>query len=233
MTTMHHQTNRTGIARDPEGAEDMIEAARAGAEGLDPGDFVAYRLEEQRGKPPVATMPPSLRPDGRTPALLIDKLGERLAFERAGVRLYQTLVLKHEASGGFAGGPSREDLEEIRDDERRHLELLERAIVERGGDPTAVTPCANLVAVESRGLAAVVLDARTSLAEALHAIHVAELADNAGWEQLVELMEHIGDRDALDDFEDALEDEQDHLVRVRGWLAADAKGRLAEASAND
>ena len=36
----------------------------------------------------------------------MDKIGERLAFERTGTRLYEALVSKHEAFGSFPGGPS-------------------------------------------------------------------------------------------------------------------------------
>jgi hypothetical protein len=50
---------------------------------------------------------------GEKPTLLLDKLGERLAFERSGTRLYEALVSKHDAFGSFSGGPSREDLEHV------------------------------------------------------------------------------------------------------------------------
>ena len=50
---------------------------------------------------------------GAEPTLLMDKMGERLAFERTGTRLYEALVSKHEAFGSFDGGPSRAELIEI------------------------------------------------------------------------------------------------------------------------
>ena len=40
----------------------------------------------------------------------MDKLGERLAFEHAGARLYEALLAKHRAYGSFDGGPSADDL---------------------------------------------------------------------------------------------------------------------------
>ena len=134
-------------------------------------------------------------------------------------------MLKYEATGGFPGGPSRADLEEIREDELSHFAMLEGIVGRFGGDPTAVTPSANLAAVESRGLGAVINDPRTSLAEGLHAILVAELADNDAWEQLIELVEQLGEEELADEFREALEDEQEHLARVRGWLAADMSAR--------
>jgi hypothetical protein len=44
--------------------------------------------------------------------LLVDKLGERLAFERSGTRLYETLLSKFDSYGPFEGGPERAELEE-------------------------------------------------------------------------------------------------------------------------
>lgn len=221
--------NRTGISRDAAMSRDMSEAAQESIDGTDAADFVEYRREEQQGKPPVATMPPPPRSDQAPSPVLLDKLGERLAFERSGVRLYETLVLKQAAGGDFTGGPTREDLEQLCADERKHFEMLEEIIVARGGDPTGVTPGANLVAVETRGIAATILDARTTLAEGLHALLVAELADNAGWEQLIELMQELGDTTDVERFEAALEEEQDHLARVRGWLSADLRQQVAMA----
>jgi hypothetical protein len=227
--------NRTGVSRDPDMAKDMMKGAKHTVDGTDRAQFVDARLDLLRTSPPAATMPPPPHIDKVRSTLLLDKLGERLAFERAGVRLYDTLILKHEATGGFPGGPSRADLEEIREDELSHFAMLEGIVGRFGGDPTAVTPSANLAAVEMRGISAAINDPRTSLAEALHAILVAELADGDAWEQLVELVEQLGEDELADGFREALDEEQDHLARVRGWLAADLAGRaraedLAEAT---
>ena len=61
---------------------------------------------------------------GAQPTLFLDKLGERLAFERSGTRLYEALVSKHDAFGSFAGGPSKGDLEAILQEEYRHFTML-------------------------------------------------------------------------------------------------------------
>jgi len=218
--------NRTGVARDPDMAKDMMKGSKHTIDGTDRQEFVDARLEGMRHNPPAATMPPPAHLDKVRSSLLLDKLGERLAFERAGVRLYETLMLKHDATGGFPGGPSRADLEEIREDELSHFAMLEGIVGRYGGDPTAVTPSANLVGVETKGICAAINDPRISLAEGLHAILVAELADNAAWEQLIELVEQLGQEELADEFREALETEQDHLARVRTWLAADIAGRV-------
>ncbi len=156
---------------------------------------------------------------GNTPQLLLDKLGERLAFERAGVRLYEALLNKVSSLGEEeTGSVSGEQLTHIRDEEARHAALLKDAIVQLGGDPTSMTPCADLVGVESMGLMQVVCDPRTTVAQSLHAILVAELSDNAGWETLIALAEAQGQDEIAVDFKIALADEREHLQQVQTWV---------------
>lgn len=223
IPTIPSTTNRTGVAQDPDLAKEMMKGSKATIDGTQPEDFLAYRAAEPWDGAPVATMPPPANPSLGTAPILLDKLGERLAFERAGVRLYQTLVLKHEVQGTFEGGPTRAELEAICDDELSHFAMLEQVIGMLGGDPTAVTPGANLVANETRGIVATVLDPRTTLAEALHAMLTAELADHAGWEQLVELLEALGQHGVVERFEEAMAQELAHVEQVRGWLTAAAQ----------
>ncbi|MFL5410522.1 MAG: hypothetical protein ACJ79D_04030, partial [Myxococcales bacterium] len=48
-----------------------------------------------------------------------------------------------------------------------------------------------------------------------HALLTAELADNAGWELLMELASEFGDRDAKGEFKKRLHEEEKHLLTVR------------------
>jgi rubrerythrin len=226
MTPTSSENNRTGVSRDPDLSKDMMKGAKDTIDGTDVQQFLETRLVDMRHDVPVATMPPPAHPEKLGSAFLLDKLGERLAFERAGTRLYETLLAKLDANGGFPGGPTRDQLEKIRNDELSHFALLEGVIGRLGGDPTAVTPSANLVAVESRGLCATINDPRTTLAEGLHAILVAELTDNAGWEQLIDVVQELGETELAAWFREALTEEQEHLERVQMWLRADAVGRL-------
>jgi hypothetical protein len=132
---------------------------------------------------------------GEQPTLFMDKLGERLAFERSGTRLYEALLSKYDAFGSFAGGPNKADLEHICEEEYRHFMMLQAAIEQRGGDPTAVTPAANLSATASQGIPQVIVDPRTTLLQSLEAVLIAELFDNACWETLVELAQQAGEND--------------------------------------
>jgi hypothetical protein len=231
--------NRTGIMTAGPLGEQMVAATREFAPSS-PGDAqaigevrMAYAQEgDGLGETPapgsvagkaraaVATV------TGGQPTLLMDKLGERLAFERAGARLYEALLSKHRAYGSFSGGPSGEDVLHILTEEYEHGAWLERAIKDLGGDPTAVTPAANLAANISAGLPQVLSDPRTNLLQSLEAIVVAELADNECWTALAQLAQQDGHDALREQCGRAIEHERDHLRKVRMWIAA-GQGRTA------
>ena len=154
---------------------------------------------------------------GDSPQILLDKLGERLAFERTGTRLYDALITKCEVMLDGDISMTMDDLEQIRADEARHFMLISEAIESLGGDPTSQTPSADLAGVESMGLVQVLNDPRTSIAQSLHAIVTAELSDKAGWETLVALADEHGLTEMVDDFTQALNQEREHLALVQTW----------------
>jgi hypothetical protein len=175
---------------------------------------------------------------GGNPGIFLDKLGERLAYERTGARLYEALILKFEAAKQANGdvlpaveleqadGIAREyedaeaALHRIHDEELEHFELLSDAIVAMGGDPTSQTPCADVVALSSSGFMQVLTDPRTALAQCLNAMLAVELADNAGWELLASLAAEAGEHDLVGQFLGALAQEQEHLLIVKTWLTS-------------
>ncbi|UUZ49082.1 ferritin-like domain-containing protein [Massilia sp. B-10] len=154
---------------------------------------------------------------GDSPQILLDKLGERLAFERTGTRLYDALITKCEVMLDGDISMTIEDLEQIRADEARHFRLLAEAIESLGGDPTSQTPSADLAGVESMGLVQVLNDPRASIAQSLHAIVTAELSDKSGWETLIALADEHDIQSMVDDFTDALNQEREHLALVQTW----------------
>jgi rubrerythrin len=237
-------TNRTGIAMAPERSQEML----TGMEEFPPNsqgsalDIAQVRIAYAQEAEPMGSipMPAGLKGKvqtavkavmGEQPTLFMDKLGERLAFERTGTRLYEALISKHEAFGSFAGGPSKADLEHICEEEYRHFTMLQAAIEQLGGDPTAVTPAANLSATASQGIPKVIVDPRTTLLQSLEAALIAELSDNACWETLIELAQQAGEDDLARQFEQALVNEQDHLRKVQTWLAA-GQGRKGNGRRN-
>jgi rubrerythrin len=231
--------NRTGVQMSPFDTSQMTSATPPAMMPATPGDDTmiaetrrAYIAEaEPVGSVPVpgtvtgaiATGTQMLA--GNDTSLLLDKLGERLAFERAGTRLYDALITKFEALQDNSTSMTLADLRRIRQDEARHFAIVAEAIIFAGGDPTAQTPCADLAGVEAIGLMQAVTDPRTTIAQSLHAILVAELADNAGWEMLIALAEDQGQGSMITDFSVALDEERTHLSRVQRWLEEATLGR--------
>jgi ferritin-like protein len=145
-------------------------------------------------------------------------MGERLAFERTGTRIYETLIGKAKVLGPEEGGPTLAELEEFHDEERRHFEVLMRSMRSLGADPTAQTPSADLAAVSSIGLLQIVSDPRNGIKESLHAILQAELADNDGWQLLIEVTGRLGLDEMAGQFRECLSAEQRHLAKTRRWV---------------
>jgi hypothetical protein len=229
--------NRTGIATSPRLSAKMLEGMHEfpPTVGGDEGAIGGVRKAYSRQGDPVGSVPPPATVGGMAaaavegirgqhPVQFVDKLGERLAFERMGTRLYQALLSKYDAFGGFEGGPSRTELEAMLLDEYDHFRLLVEAATKIGADPTVVTPSADLAATMSQGVLAVLVDPRTTFVQSLEAILLAELVDNDCWQTLLELAQLRGDEDLADEFSSALADEVRHLRLVRAWLAA-AQGR--------
>jgi rubrerythrin len=230
--------NRTGLATSPKGAKETIEGAQPGRESL-PGDgthMLNVRVAYSRSAPPVGSMPPpaSLKGLGKSvldklkghePMVFLDKLGERLAFERTGTRLYEALLAKLEAADTHDPSITPQVLLDIRDDELAHAGLVRQAIEELGGDPTVMTPCADITALASSGWVQVLSDPRSTFTQCLDVILLAELGDNAGWELLIELARGLGKDDLVDSFGAALLEEQRHLEIIRHWLATSIAGQ--------
>src|SRR5690606_28366756 len=160
-------------------------------------------------------------------AVFLDKLGERLAFERMGTRLYDGLINKVETLDPNSTAPSLDELMEIRDEEHRHFLLLNEAVTELGGDPTVMSPCADVASVASQGIMQVIMDPRTTVTQCLDAILTAELTDNAGWEMLCDLADDLGHPDLADKFREALEIEETHLINVKTWLSGKVAAKAA------
>ena len=220
--------NRTGMQSSPEMAEEIIEGANSATPSSEGGaeDIAEYREEYIAEGFPIGSMPmmPASEEgeadeDAVGIAVFLDKLSERLAFERTGVRLYEALLNKCQTLGESAPGPTLEDIEHIGSEELEHFLLINNAIAEVGGDPTVQSPSADVVGVASMGLLQVLTDPRSSLAQCLQAMLTAELTDNDGWQLLIKLADNLGYEDMKAEFEAALANEEEHLVNVRNWLS--------------
>lgn len=157
---------------------------------------------------------------GNQPATFINKLGERLAYERTGTRVYDSLMIKCEVARETGVTPVDIRLDRIktfRDQEMHHFHLLADSIENLGADPTAETPDADVSGVAGSGMMKVVTDPRTTVPQCLEAMLALELTDNAAWELLIKLALDLGQDDMADKFQDALAEEQVHLQEIRSW----------------
>jgi rubrerythrin len=154
-------------------------------------------------------------------SVLLDKLGERLTFERQGTRLYEAFLEKIESAGGADEmAPSAEDLQRICHEEKEHFKMLQTAITDLGGDVAVDTPSADVAGVLSHGILQIVTDPRTNISQSLQAMLSAELMDNDGWQMLIELAGELGQSRLKYQCQKAREDEQQHIEIVRGWLSS-------------
>lgn len=218
-------TNHTGLAPHGDVLAQMLEGASEfpPTSSGGPAGIAELRVAHARTGEPHATMPGGTVAPARLP--LLDRLGARMQFERTATRLYDALISKLDAYGGFDGGPSRQDLLELREQELGHALLVQDLIGALGGDPTAVTPGASLASTASQGIACVLLDPRTSLVDCLEAMLIVELTDQDSWGMLARTAEPLGDAGMIEQIRRAQQTELEHLAKLRGWLDAADQAR--------
>src|SRR3954466_2872948 len=154
--------NRTGIAASPLHDELAVTPGADAVRTLEQPEallLAEVRREYVNDADALGTIPPPGTLKGAMKAgagaikgnrvhVFIDKIAERLAFERGGTRIYDALLVKVLALG--AGTPVRvERVKQIRNQEAEHARLLEETITMMGADPTSQTPCADVVGVQS------------------------------------------------------------------------------------
>ncbi len=219
--------NRTGIDSSPEQFQELL----TGLEEFPPmiGDedtLEVSRAAYIREADPIGTVPPPgtlkrvvkegmQKLMGRNAEVLIDALGGRLAFERTGARLYDAFLEKCEVRSEEAATLPMDRLRQFRQEEAAHMEMVWDALRQLGADPTCVTPLADVNGVASVGVMQLLADPRTSIAQSLHAIHIAELVDNDGWQQLVKLALTLGQNAMAEQFRRAMAEEDQHLTVIR------------------
>ncbi len=225
-------TNFTGVQMSPKDTKRLLEAVNEIHPDV-PGDergMLVERTERsaEAGRIGSVPVPGSAKGmlktgfdmmKGKSPEVFLDKLGERLAFERNGVRLYEAMIAK--ARSLDAGSELVGMLQHLRDEEFEHMLLVRQAIESLGADPTAQTPCADVAGVMAMGIMQVLTDPRTNLAQCMNALLTAELADNAAWELLIELAQAAGHPNIADSFVKAKTQEDDHLVKIKTLMRRD------------
>jgi rubrerythrin len=237
--------NRTGMQMSPLHGEMLLQTVQdpvAIADEPAPDQPEALLLSELRREyvneadalgsvPPPGTLAGAVKAGaamvtGKRLQVFVDKIAERMAYERGGTRLYDAALVKVAALA--QGTPvTLERMKQIRNQEAEHAEVLRQALLNLGADPTAQTPGADLVGVQAMGLLQSVTDPRTSLVQTLSSLLAAELIDVASWELLSRLATSLGNDELSAHFERALEQENEHLRIISGWyeglLTADTR----------
>lgn len=231
--------NRTGVGFSPKLGRELIEDALShgpSSQG-DESTMNELRLPYAKRGASIGSLPDIASTRARKGEqrelseaqirVVLDKMGERLAFERAGARIYEGLIFKFRSAPkeAAANGGALSRLEQFHREEVQHVAMLAEIIGQLGGDPTAVTPAASIQGVLSIGIPEVVLDPRTTFEQSIEAILLAELADSHGWTSLVELAQSLGLSSVAERFEAALAEEEVHLEQVRHWVR---QGMLAK-----
>jgi tRNA isopentenyl-2-thiomethyl-A-37 hydroxylase MiaE len=222
--------NKTGIGTAPILSKQMIESSRTGpvsaGDSITPAELRAEYIREGQvigSVPPPTSMKGMAKSalqalKGEKATVLVDKLAERLAFERTGTRLYETLIQKAQAIKTADRSVTVQELERICREELNHFHLLWDCLERLGADPTVETPSADVSALASQGIPKVLADPRTTFGQCLEAILIAELVDNDAWERLIALAQGFNQTDMVDQFRVALNQEADHLAFVRRCL---------------
>lgn len=235
MKSAQMGTNRTGIDMSPLQSKLMIRDVQ---EALPTGGSesalheVGKEYMQSAGLVGSVPLPGTLRGalkamkdklSGRHTEMLLNKLGERLAFERSGVRVYECFIAKCEAAAAAGLLPEAVRLDQARRfclEEAQHFALLRDVMTALGADPTAQTPDADVAAVASLGLMKVIQDPRTTVTQCLEALLSIEMTDNAAWELLVRLAREMTMDEMAEQFHQAEEQEDLHLATVRQWYEA-------------
>ena len=225
--------NRTGMYRSPIHGRQMMEGADTLTELAAPSCYNLTAIEKQYiskanaiGSVPVpATTRGVLKTArekfrGHNPEVFINKLGARLAYERAAVRLYQSVINKCELADTrvlSTGLVNLDELKHFRDQEAEHFALLTDALKALGADPTAQTPDADIGGVAAAGIKQVLSDPRTTVAQCLEVLLTLERTDSAAWDLLIKLAADLGQDEMCEQFRQASLQEEHHLLRVRAW----------------
>ena len=148
----------------------------------------------------------------------VDKLGERLFFEKEMTTLYEALIDKYRLSPAKEQLPELNRMEQFHQEELKHFNLLSEVITLLGGDPMFKTPGAEMALITLLGPKKIVNDSGIGFLQALEVIYQLEHTDNSGWEILIELAEVNGLGEIAVEFQTALDEEKFHLLTLKQWV---------------
>ncbi len=233
MQKINIETNRTGVTVNPGMINEQSEFAQSIPAGSPPQgteSIQALRAISIKEAAPVGSIPEPLSAEsimgrsidasGQKARVFGDKLGQRLAFERSGVRLYEALIDKALAVEFNQKNELVADLNHIHAEEKAHFLMLHSVMEDLGADSTAMTPGAAVSGVTGQGFMQAITDPRTSLSQCLEAILGLELIDNSCWEHLIDAAKEAEVEGIIEIFTQASQEEKEHVQIVEKWLKA-------------
>ena len=140
-------------------------------------------------------------------------LEARLASERAGMKLYERVLGAMRASGDAQVRALLDEMEADRDLEAEHVAWLEEQLraVRGGADAGGAGDAGDAAARHVERVA----QGNAELPQLVNALLAAKLADDAGWDGLVQLAHEAGDREARRELRRRLHEEEDLLLVIR------------------
>lgn len=151
--------------------------------------------------------------------LLLHKLGQRLAFERASVRLYEALIFKCLAfRNGKKTVVSIDKLRQFRDEEVDHSLLLNKAIETLGFSADEWIPDTDSSLLSSLQIPKVFTQKSSNILPCLEAVLIFATNDNAEWHNLYELFTNMGLQELAEEFNQALEEDSRQLETISRWI---------------
>ena len=222
--TLDQRSNQTGMQYGPGDADEMreISALTQPSSKGDASTANELRVPYFQAALSLGSMPPTRAraPDSVDATderllVLLDHLGERLAFERAGTRLYEAFLFKCTQRPDELGELSTDLVQHFCNEEAEHVGLLAAAIEALGGDPTVQTPSADVAGVQGSGLLKVVTDPGTTVLQSLSAMLAAELIDGCAWGLLMAMTRDLGYGELAGRFEKAVSQEEQHLLTIQ------------------
>jgi hypothetical protein len=151
--------------------------------------------------------------------LLLRKLGQRLAFERASVRLYEALIFKCLAlQKGQRKVVSLDQLRQFRDEEVEHSLLLKKAIETLGFDADDWIPEMDSTLLSTLQIPKVFSKKNTTILQCLESVQIFATNDNAEWHTLHGLFTNMGLQDVSEEFNQAPEEDSRQLETISRWI---------------
>lgn len=160
-------------------------------------------------------------------ALLLNKLAQRLSYERANVRFYEALIFKSlAAEQGVRRIVSVDRLRQFRDEDVEHTVLLKTAIETLGADVDMWLPDAVPSQATQITMSKMLTKTHGDILQCLQSVVVFARNDADEWQMLYRLFSSMGLEKMTETFRQAWEEDQQQLTTLSAWVEQMHKGRL-------